>query len=43
MWKLKEDGTHDKMKVELVIRKKEGSEEDIEEEIETFLCNEKLY
>ena len=33
MWKLKEDGTHDKYKAEQVVRKKEGSEEEIEEVI----------
>jgi hypothetical protein len=42
-WKLKEDGTHDKFKGEEVVRKKEGSDEEIKEVIETFVCNEKLY
>ena len=39
MWKLKEDGTHDKYKLETVVRKKEGSDEEDEELIETFICN----
>lgn len=42
-WKLKEDGTHDKIKKEIVVRKKEGSEEEYKEVIETFICNEKNY
>ena len=43
VWVLKEDGTHDKYKLETVVRKKEGSDEEDEELIETFICNEKLY
>ena len=43
MWKLKEDGTHDKYKLETVVRKKEGSDEEVKKTIKTFICNEKLY
>ena len=40
---LKEDGTHDKIKVETVVSKNEGSDEEVEDKIYTFICNEKLY
>jgi hypothetical protein len=43
-WKLKEDGTHDKYKYERVAKEKEDSDEESEvEEVETFICNEKIY
>jgi hypothetical protein len=43
MWKLKEDGTYDKFKVEVADEEKEGTEvieRGYEEyEIRTFICN----
>jgi hypothetical protein len=42
-WRLKEDGTHDKYKLEKVVRNVDGTEEEtFEEDIETFICNEKV-